>query len=1047
MNVLIDTAFGHARTVLTVLVLILVSGAIAYVEIPKESDPDINIPLIYVQMDHEGISPEDAERLLIRPMEQELRSIEGVKEMTAMGYQGGASVMLEFDAGFDADTALDDVRKKVDLAKPELPDETDEPTINEVNFSLFPVLLVTLSGNMPERAMLKVAQELRDQIESLSSVLNVKIAGDREEMVEIIIDPVKVESYGLSPEQAIQTVANSNLLIAAGVQDTGKGRFSLKVPGLLESTQDIMGLPIRIDGDAVVTLGAVSEIRRAFKDPESFARINGQPALVLEVVKRTGENIIDTIHAVRQVVADERSSWPTELKSAVKIGFVQDRSKDIRIMLNDLQNNVIAAVLLVMIVVIAVLGMRTAGLVGIAIPGSFLIGILVLTAMGLTINIVVLFALILAVGMLVDGAIVVTEFADRKMTEGEPRRIAYATAAKRMSWPIIASTATTLAAFLPLLFWPGVVGEFMKFLPVTLLATLSASLLMALVFVPTLGSLVGKPGGTADHDAMKMLAGSEHSDPEDAGGFTGAYVHLLKVALHYPGRVLLGGVALLVGVQVIYAVFGKGVEFFPEVEPDFAQVQVRARGNLSVHEMHRLMAEVEARILAIQNDKGEFDAVYTRTGQEKNSQESEDIIGIVSLEFTNWQKRRKADDILAEIQLKTRDLSGIIVDRRKQEAGPPVGKPVQVELSSRYPELLEPSIVRVLEGLEVIGGLTNIEDSRPLPGIDWELKVDRAQAAKFNVNIDMVGRAIQMASTGIRLGGYRPNDADEELDIRARYPLGYRTIDQLDEIRVNTSQGRVPISNFVTRTAQPRTGTIRRTDARRVMTVKADVVEGVLADDKIKEFKAWLATADLDPRVKVAYKGEDEEQKKAEEFLVKAFSVALAIMAIILVTQFNSFYSALLILSAVIMSTIGVFIGLLVTGQPFGIVMGGVGVIALAGIVVNNNIVLIDTYDRLKGTAATPMEAILRTGAQRLRPVLLTTVTTILGLLPMVLGVNIDFLSRQVSLGAPSMQWWAQLSTAIVFGLGFATVLTLVVTPSALMLKVNLHDWLQRRRA
>jgi len=1040
MNRLIDTAFSHARTVLAVLVLILIAGTVAYVQIPKESDPDISIPIIYVQIKHEGISPEDAERLLIRPMEQELRSIEGVKEMRSTGYEGGASVTLEFDAGFDVDTALNDVRQKVDLAKPNLPKESDEPTVHEVNLSLFPVLLVTLSGDVPERTLFRLARDLKDEIEGIGSVLKATIAGNRDEMVEILIDPVKVESYGLAPELAVQAVKKSNLLVAAGAQDTGHGRFPLKVPGLFETTWDIMKLPIKIDGDAVVTMGDIADVRRTYKDPTSFARINGRSALVLEVSKRSGENIIDTIEAVRRVVKAESASWPPTLRKVMHIGFAQDKSTDIRNMLNDLQNNVISAVLLVMVVIIAALGLRTAGLVGLAIPGSFLTGILVLSAMGLTINVVVLFALILAVGMLVDGAIVVTEYADRKMAEGEHRRVAYGLAAKRMAWPIIASTATTLAAFLPLVFWPGLVGEFMKYLPITLLATLSASLLMALIFIPTLGAFVGKPG-TADPGTMKVLAGEDTHDPESVGGLTGVYVRVLKVALRHPGKIILASVMMLVGVQVLYANYGKGIEFFPKVEPDFAKIQVRARGNLSVFEMDSMMKQVEKPILALQHEKGEFDAIYSRTGKQQNSSESEDIIGTITLEFVDWKFRRKADVILADIQRRTRGLAGLIIDRRKQEAGPPVGKPVQVQLSSRHPELLAPAVAQVLQGLKGIKGLTNIEDSRPLPGIDWELIVDRAQAAKYGADIDMIGRAVQMASAGVKLGGYRPDNADDELDIRARYSKAYRTIDELDRIRIATSFGKVPISNFVTKKAVPRTGTINRTDARRIMSVKADVADGILSDNKIREVQAWIKTANLDPRIDVSFKGEDEEKKKAEVFLVKAFGVALFIMAIILVAQFNSFYSAFLILSAVIMSTIGVFIGLLVTGQPFGVVMGGVGIIALAGIVVNNNIVLIDTFDRLNEATANPYQAILHTGAQRLRPVMLTTITTMLGLMPMVMGVNIDFITREVTVGAPSMQWWGQLSTSIVFGLGFATILTLVVTPSALMLKANLHAW------
>jgi len=1042
VKAIIDSAIGRSRTIVSTLLLVLIAGVITYVEIPKESDPDINIPIIYVVMTHDGISAEDAERLLVRPMEQELRAIEGVKEMRSMGREGSASVTLEFEAGFDVDKAMNDVREKVDLAKPELPEETDEPTLHEINFSLFPVVIVTVSGALPERALLKLSRDLKDAIETIPSVLKAEIAGDREELLEVLIDPVQVESYGLAMADAINAVKSSNLLVAAGAQDTGKGRFSLKVPGLLETAYDIINLPIKAEGDAVVVLGDVAQVRRAFKDPESFARFNGERTLALEVSKRSGENIIDTIEHVHDVVEEIRQTWPQELRDAVRIAYSQDRSDDIRTMLNDLQNNVISAILLVMVVIVAALGLRTAGLVGIAIPGSFLTGILVISALGLTINIVVLFALILAVGMLVDGAIVVTEYADRKMTEGEPRTKAYGLAAKRMAWPIIASTATTLAAFMPLLFWPGVVGEFMKYLPITLLATLSASLLMALIFVPTLGSFFGRPGGAADIETMKAVAAGDQSHVlEESRGLTGAYCRMLKVALFHPGKIIFAAVAILIGVQWTYAEFGKGVEFFPEVEPDFAQLQIRARGNLSIEEKDTLVRQAEASILGM----SEFASVYSRTGRSQDTQEAEDIIGTISLEFIDWRLRRPAKEILADAKERTKDLVGIFIDPRKQESGPPVGKAIQIQLTSLLPEILPPAMDKVLAGLEKIDGLINVEDSRPLPGIDWEIEVNRIQAAKFDANVDSIGSAIQMASTGVKLGGYRPDDSTDEIEIRVRYPSQFRTIEELDNIRVNTRLGRVPISNFVQRIAKPRVASVSRVDGKRVMTVKADVAEGILADNKVKEIQAWMKNAGIDPRVRIEFKGEDEEQKKAEKFLSKAFVVALFIMAIILVTQFNSFYSALLILTAVIMSTIGVFIGLLIIGQPFGIVMSGVGVIALAGIVVNNNIVLIDTYDRLiKELNEPPLETILRTGAQRLRPVLLTSITTILGLMPMVLGLNIDFVTREVAVGAPSSQWWTQLATAIVFGLGFSTILTLVVTPSALMVRANVSTWWKR---
>ncbi len=1045
MNAIIDAAISHSRTVILALVLILTAGSFAYVSIPKEDSPDINIPTLYVSVTHEGIAPEDAERLLIKPLEKQLRAIEGVKEMTATAYLGGANVVMEFDAGFDADQALIDVREKVDLAKPELPADADEPTVHEINLSLFPVLTVSLSGTAPERSLLRIARDLQDRIEGISSVLEAKIVGDRDELLEVIIDPLALESYNLDAEDILTMVSKSNLVIAAGSLDTGQGRFAIKVPGLFETMEDIVNLPVKVSGDAVVRFRDIASLRRTFKDSDGYARLNGRPALALEVSKRTGENIIETIETVRSVVEEARKSWP----ETVTVAYSQDKSTDIRNNLLDLQNNVLSAILLVMVVVVAALGIRTACFVGIAIPGSFLTGILVLSVAGLTVNIVVLFALILAVGMLVDGAIVVTEYADRKMSEGLPKKQAYALAGKRMAWPIIAATATTLAAFLPLMFWPGVVGEFMKYLPLTLIATLSASLVMALVFVPTLGSVFGKPGGTADPETMKALAAGESGHLEEVHGLTGTYLKVLGVALHHPAKVLLAAVLVLVAVMWSYGTFGRGVEFFPDVEPQNAVLQLHARGNLSVDERDQLVRQVEQVVLAVQREHGEFHAITAQSmasSGQRGGEEAEDLIGKITLEFTDWFSRRPANEILTEIRERSEIFAGVQVEARKEEAGPPVGKPVQIQISASDPALIEPAAKRVAAGLAQLGGFVDVEDGAQIPGIEWELEVDRAQAAKFGADVSLIGSYVRMITNGMKLGEYRPDDSTEEIDIVVRLPEQYRNIEQLDRIRMQTSAGLVPISNFVTRNAKPRVGLLKRADSRRAMTVRADVAPGLLVDDKVQEVRAWLAGQDFDSRLTFDFKGEDEEQKAAQAFLGKAFAVALFLMAIILVTQFNSFYSAFLILTAVIMSTVGVMIGLLVTHQPFGIVMSGIGVIALAGIVVNNNIVLIDTFDRLRETTESVREAILRTGAQRLRPVMLTTITTILGLMPMVLATNIDFFSRTVQVGAPSTQWWRQLSTAIVFGLTFATLLTLVVTPSALMLRENLGRFVRRRR-
>lgn len=1039
MNALIDAALGRTRTILLSLFLVLVAGLYAYLTIPKESSPDVNIPIMYVLMTHRGISPEDAERMLVRPMERELRSIEGIKEMRASAYEGGANVILEFDAGFDADKALADVRAKVDIAKSDLPDDTEEPEIHEVNVSLFPVIVVTLSGAVPERTLVKIARDLKDEIEAIPAVLEVNVGGDREEQVEIVVDPAKVESYNLVAQDITGFLSRSNKLVAAGAIDTGRGRFAVKVPGVIETVQDVMELPVKASGDGVVRLGDIASIRKTFKDPTSVARVNGQPALTLEVSKRTGENIIDTIDRVRATVEAERGFWPENVRAS----FSQDQSNNIRSMLSDLQNNVIAAIVLVMVVVVAALGVRSGLLVGVAIPGSFLAGILVLAAMGQSINLVVLFSLILATGMLVDGAIIVVEYADRKMSEGLDRRDAYRAAAQRMAWPVIASTATTVAAFLPMVFWTGIVGEFMKYLPITLSITLTASLVMALIFVPTLGSVVGKPGA-ADPDVLKALSISETGDLTTLRGWTGVYTRTLSAALARPGWVVAGAFALLIASWGLYGALGRGVEFFPDIEPKQAVVYVHARGNLAVAERDVIVHEVERRIL----EHGEaFETVYARAGTLSDREAAEDVIGSVALEFKDWQLRRPAQQVFADIRAATADLPGIAVEIREKEEGPPVGKPVQVQLASRNAALLPAAIAQVRQGMAELGGFVDIDDNRPMPGIEWEVQVDRAQAAKFGVDVTAVGDVVQLVTKGLKLTDYRPDDADDEVDIVVRYPVGNRTVEELGRLRVATASGSIPISGFVTITPHQRTGILNRSDAKRVMKVRGDVEPGLLVDDQVSRLRAWLDANPLPKGVEITFKGQDEEQQKSRAFLGRAFMIALFLIAMILVAQFNSFYSAALVLSAVVMSTLGVMLGLLITHQPFGVIMSGIGVVSLAGIVVNNNIVLIDTYDRLKAEIPDPREAILRTGAQRLRPVMLTTGTTILGLLPMMFMVNIDFVNRDVTVGAPSMQWWTQLSTAIVFGLAFATVLTLVVTPCALMLKAKLAHRLRRRKA
>jgi multidrug efflux pump len=1033
----IETAMRRSRTVVMSLAVIIVAGVMTYVSVPKEAEPDINIPMIYVSMTHDGISPEDAERLLVRPMEQEIRTIEGIEELSANAYEGGASLTIQFDAGTDVDLALQDARAKVDAAKAKLPSETEEPSVTEIKFSRFdPMLILNLAGDVPERTLTTIARDLKEKIEGITGVLEVTLVGVREELMEVVVDPRAMESYGLDQAQILSLVDRNNRLVAAGALHTSEGRFPVKVPGVFESAEDVLEMPIKAVDSRVVHFRDVADVRRTYKDAESIARLNGNPALAIEVVQRSGANIIGTVEEVNALIEEEQRGWP----DGIEIVASRDKSKDVNMMLSNLQNSVISAVLLVFIIIIGILGIRAAGLVGVAIPGSFLLGILTIASFGVTINMMVLFALIMAVGLLVDGAIVVTELADRRMAEGMERHDAYSSAARRMAWPIIASTCTTLAAFVPLAFWPNEMGEFMKFLPITLIAVLSSSLLMALLFVPTLGSMFGSSGAMSEQ-ARRDLTVAETGDLDEVSGMTGRYISFLKSSLRRPWLNVAAVTGILFATYAAFFMFGRGFELFPAIEPEFANIEIRARGDLSTQEKDFLVRQVEAYVL----DLDEVESVYAKTGGGGQGA-AEDLIGSITLNFIEWDQRRPADEILADVRESTAGLAGISIQTRKAQDGPQQGKPVLIELSSRFPERLTDATGRVRDALETIEGVYNVDDTRPLPGIEWQIDVDRAEAARFGADVTIVGNMIQLVTNGIKIGEYRPDDAEDEIDIRVRYPYDDRSLAQIDELRIPTPNGAVPISNFVKRVPANKVSTIQRTDMRRTMRVEADVLDGYLDGDIVAEMAEMLPFLDIDPSVNVAFRGGSEDQQEAQAFLGKAMMIAVAVMAIILVTQFNSLFQAFLILTAVVFSTGGVFLGHLIMDKPFGTVMSGVGVITLAGIVVNNNIVFIDTYNVLRQRGSGAYDAILRTCALRLRPVLLTTVTTILGLMPMVFAVNIDLIHRDVSVGAPSTQYWTQLSSSVAGGLAFATILTLFLTPSLLMIQANTSAWLAKRR-
>jgi len=1014
MRQLINAALAHTRTTLLLLVSLLLAGITAWQMIPKEANPDVTIPMIYVSLSLEGVSPEDGERLLIRPMEQELRGIEGLRKFTAQSSEGHGSITLEFDPGFDPDTALTDVRDRVDIARSELPDEADEPRVMEVNVSEFPVLTIGLSGQLDTRERMTIARRLQEEIEGIADVLEVDIAGEREDLLEIVVDPLVLESYGVDFDTLFNQVSRNNRLVAAGSLDTGAGRLALKVPGIIESLDDVMNMPVKVDEDRVVTFGDVAWINPTYKEPEGFARIDDQPAVVLEISKRAGANIIATIGAVRDRLAEADDLLPEQLRFTT----ILDESTTVENMLSELLNNVLTAVALVLIVVVAVMGWRMALLVGLTIPGAFLTGILLIWVFSFTLNIVVLFGLILVAGMLVDGAIVVSELADRHLRDGQTPHQAWLNAASRMSWPVIASTATTLAVFIPLLFWPGVVGQFMKYLPATVILCLLASLAMALVFLPTLGRLF-----------TRTTTATSANQDEATTAFGRGYRHLLARLLMHPAWVLLVTVLLMALLYTGYARFNHGVDFFPAVEPDSAQVLVRARGDFSAVETDAIVQRVEVKLSGM----SEVRALYARSFAVPNQQMGNDVIGMLQFQFIDWHERRPAQAILDDMAERAGDIPGITLEFQEQEMGPGGGKPIVLEVSATNPDVADAGVNQLTQLMRELGGFTDIEDNRSLPGVEWRVNVDREAAARMGTDVTTIGSAVQLLTTGLQVASYRPPEVSDEVDIRVRLPQNWRSLDQLERLTINTQRGQVPISHFVTLEPAPKVGTLNRIDGRRAITIEADLAPGYLADERLNALLA-AGSDSLPDALMVNVAGEQEDQQESMQFLASAFLIAIGLMALILVTQFNSFYQAGLVLSAIVFSTAGVLMGLLITGQAFGIVMVGMGVIALAGIVVNNNIVLIDTYNELRGQGMTPSEAALEAGCLRLRPVLLTAITTVLGLMPMVLGINVDLFTPALGFNAPSAQWWTQMSSAIAGGLTFGTALTLLLTPCMLVI-------------
>ena len=1038
----IDTAVSRSRTTLSIFVAIMLTGFGSYLSIPVELNPDVEVPIIITTIIHEGISPEDAERLLAKPTEIELKSLDGITQISSFSSENAATIITEFDISFESKTALSDVREAVNRAKARFPANTEEPLMQEVSAAGLPVVQIAIGGQgVPERVLLRVAEQLQREIEILPQILEAVMVGNREELLEAEIDPGKLETYGIPNSAIVSTVMNNNRLIPAGQVNTGQGSFSVKVPGLIENAEDLFNLPLASTDLGVLTVADIAKVRRTFKDATRYSYSNGSASISLNVNKRKGANLVESMEQIDAVVERIRPTLPP----SVTLSYINNTAPLVLEQNLGLQGNMATAMVLVLIVVIASVGVRSGLIVTLAVPFSFFFAFIIISLLGFTYNFMVIFGLLLGLGMLIDGAIVMVEYADRKMAEGLNSLEAYRAAVDRMFWPIMASTATTLAAFLPIMFWPGVSGQFMSYLPITVFAVLIGSLFYALLFAPTIGALIGQ--GSA---AAKAFAKGGNDDGRVvATGITRLYEKSLKVAVKLPITVFLLSIVTLVTIVWAYGRYGKGVEFFTGVEPSQTQIQVFARGNYSPAELRDVMLSVQERIYEVGYFKGIV--MQSGTGQQLggDQQTAPDLIGYIFVEMVD-RRERELDGFEVENRYRQAiaNLPGARAEVVSLEQGPPVGKEIQIELSGEELEPLFAEAARIRNFLENdMTGLIDIDDTAPVPGIEWEIEVDRARAAMMGASMAEIGTAIQLMTNGVFMGDYRPNDSEEEVDIRIRYPAEYRGIEQMDTIRIATANGPVPISSFVTRVAKPAVSSIQRVDGARVVYVRANPAPGIVASNKLIEIDAWLEENPPQRGVTAVFRGANEEQANSAAFLGKAFSLAMALMAILLVAQFNSYYQALIILSSVLLSTAGVLLGLLTTGQTFSVILTGIGIVALSGIIVNNNIVLIDTFNYLKAKHGdwTLEEIIVQTGVQRLRPVFLTTFTTGFGLLPLAMHVSVDLINAEIEVGGPITSQWVSLASAIVFGLSFATILTLIVTPAMLALPDALRKMLRMK--
>lgn len=1081
-------AVEHSTSVIVLFLFVTIAGLLSYRSIPKESFPEAEIPNIVVNTIYPGVSPADVESLVTRKIEEELTTISDIKELTSTSVEGYSSVAAEFESDVNMDEALQKVREKVDLARPELPADAEDPSIFEFSMADIPVMQVNLAGGYGLVRLKELGEDLQDRIESIPAVLRVALRGGLEREVKVDVDLAKLKYYDVSFNDVLDAIRLENVNVPGGSIDVNGLKYLVRVDGEFSDPSLIRDLVVKTAAGRPVYVRDVADVEFGFAERETYARLGDEPVVTLDVVKRSGENIIATAEAVRAEVEAMRPLFPP----STVVSITSDQSEDISEMVKSLQNNIISGLVLIVGVLLFVLGLRTSIFVAVSIPTSMLLSFVILGLMGVSMNMVVLFSLILALGMLVDNAIVVVENIYRFVEEGWDRKTAAKKATGEVAVPVIAATATTLAAFAPLLFWPGMAGEFMKYLPMTLIVTLSSSLFVALVIVPTLCSIFVRPESAAPRRMRRralvalviasvfalLLIGRLVSPltavllSAAAAGLWFVHAKLLdrmgkafmargmpRVVRWYERRlvwslnhrflILLGSLLALVGSFVTYFRLAPPVEYFPEdIPPANVFVAIESPTGTSARVTNEYALRLKRELEGIEG-VGDAESVVTTVGatgggnfMEGGGGPSGPEAGRINLSMVDYQDRRF--DVFATLQAMQErvgaDLAGAEVRVDKVTEGPAAGPPVNIEIVGEDPERLRTLANRAIDLIEassvyprLVGLESDMNDARPELRVD----VDREKAGLYGLSTNEVGFAVRTAINGIEAAKYRTGN--DEYDIMVRLREEDRSdLSALGDLTVVADGQQVPLLSVAKWAVDEGYGSIQRKDMDRVATISAEVAAGFNSNAVRNQVEQVLAgfSDGLPPGYAMRFTGEQEEQQEAMSFLMTAFMAALMLIALILVSQFNSVVKPIIILSSVIMSTVGVLVGLLVFRMPFVIIMTGVGVISLAGIVVNNAIVLIDYIDVLrKRDGMGRREALVQGGKTRLRPVLLTAFTTALGLIPLAIGLNFDFFGLFASLspefywGGEQAAWWGPMAVAVIVGIVFATFLTLVLVP------------------